>query len=124
MSLDAIGVICREPARSIRFYGLLGVELREVGDGHYEGDTPSGVRIMLDSVELMKKLKPDWQPPTGVAIVLCFRQPSPKAVDEVYRAVTGAGFDGITAPWDAFWGQRYASVQDPDGNQIDLFAPQ
>ncbi|MCZ6462364.1 MAG: glyoxalase, partial [Actinobacteria bacterium] len=24
---------------------------------------------------------------------------------------------------DAFWGQRYATVLDPDGNAIDLFAP-
>jgi hypothetical protein len=27
-----------------------------------------------------------------------------------------------TLPWDAFCGQRYACVLDPDGNQIDLFA--
>jgi len=27
------------------------------------------------------------------------------------------------APWDAFWGQRYAQVLDPDGNSVDLFAP-
>jgi len=26
-------------------------------------------------------------------------------------------------PWDAFWGQRYAIVRDPDGNGVDLFAP-
>jgi uncharacterized glyoxalase superfamily protein PhnB len=23
---------------------------------------------------------------------------------------------------DAFWGQRYATVLDPDGNSVDLFA--
>jgi catechol 2,3-dioxygenase-like lactoylglutathione lyase family enzyme len=26
-------------------------------------------------------------------------------------------------PYDAFWGQRYANVADPDGNAVDLFAP-
>ena len=25
-------------------------------------------------------------------------------------------------PFDAFWGQRYATVRDPDGNAVDLFA--
>ncbi len=25
--------------------------------------------------------------------------------------------------WDAFWGQRYAILHDPDGNGVDLFAP-
>jgi uncharacterized glyoxalase superfamily protein PhnB len=29
----------------------------------------------------------------------------------------------VKEPWDAFWGQRYAAVGDPDGNLIDLFAP-
>jgi catechol 2,3-dioxygenase-like lactoylglutathione lyase family enzyme len=24
--------------------------------------------------------------------------------------------------WEAFWGQRYAQVKDPDGNLVDLFA--
>lgn len=27
------------------------------------------------------------------------------------------------APWDAFWGQRYGILNDPDGNTIDLFCP-
>ena len=39
------------------------------------------------------------------------------------RKVVGAGFTGKTEPFDAFWGQRYATVVDPDGNPVDLFAP-
>ena len=34
-----------------------------------------------------------------------------------------AGFASKSEPWDAFWGQRYAQVVDPDGNDVDLFAP-
>ena len=26
-----------------------------------------------------------------------------------------AGFEGTREPWDAFWGQRYAELVDPDG---------
>ena len=33
-----------------------------------------------------------------------------------------AGFAVVKEPWDAFWGQRYAIVSDPDGYTIDLFA--
>jgi uncharacterized glyoxalase superfamily protein PhnB len=33
-----------------------------------------------------------------------------------------AGFHGEKEPWDAFWGHRYAQLQDPDGVGIDLFA--
>jgi uncharacterized glyoxalase superfamily protein PhnB len=28
----------------------------------------------------------------------------------------------VTAPYDAPWGQRYATVADPDGYRVDLFA--
>lgn len=122
MSLDAIGIISKDIAKSITFYALLGVDLKGLGHGHYEGTTSSGVRIMLDSVEVMKSLNPQWQPPVGCGIVLCFKQPAAAKVDELFARITGAGFTAIKTPWDAFWGQRYASVQDPDGNQIDLFA--
>ena len=77
---------------------------------------------MADSVELIKKLYPDWVEPTGKAVVLCFKQGSAEGVDSIYREIMEAGFSSIKEPWDAFWGQRYASVQDPDGNQIDIFA--
>jgi hypothetical protein len=33
------------------------------------------------------------------------------------------GFAGKKEPYDAFRGQRYANVTDPDGNVVDLFAP-
>jgi hypothetical protein len=28
----------------------------------------------------------------------------------------------ITAPWDAYWGQRYALLGDPDGVRVNLYA--
>jgi uncharacterized glyoxalase superfamily protein PhnB len=34
-----------------------------------------------------------------------------------------AGYHSELEPFDAFWGQRYATVLDPDGNGVDLFAP-
>jgi catechol 2,3-dioxygenase-like lactoylglutathione lyase family enzyme len=123
MSLDAVGIVSSDPARSVAFYKLLGIELKRGGDHeHYEGSTPSGVRVMLDSVALMQQLVPGFQKPSGSGVVLCFKQPSRQAVDALYERITSSGFQGRKAPWDAFWGQRYACVLDPDGNQIDLFA--
>jgi catechol 2,3-dioxygenase-like lactoylglutathione lyase family enzyme len=123
MSLDAIGIIAADPAKSVAFYALLGIELKRMGEHeHFEGATPSGVRIMLDSVGLIRSFDPDWQTPTGSGVVLCFKQPSPAHVDSLYDQITQAGFSGKKAPWDAFWGQRYACMLDPDAHQIDLFA--
>jgi uncharacterized glyoxalase superfamily protein PhnB len=33
-----------------------------------------------------------------------------------------AGHSVALAPFDAPWGQRYATVLDPDGTSVDLFA--
>jgi len=124
MSLDAIGIISKDVARSVKFYGILGIDLKEAGSAdHLEGITQSGVRIMLDSVNLMKKINPEWQEPTGSGVVLCFKQESPDAVNKLFSNLIEAGFKVGKEPWDAFWGQRYSYVNDPDGNQIDIFAP-
>ncbi|MBF0453659.1 MAG: VOC family protein [Magnetococcales bacterium] len=123
MSLDAVGIISRDIDQSIAFYEILGLKFQEVGGpDHWEGVTESGIRIMLDSVELVKKLDPNWIESKGAGVVLCFKQESPIGVDEIYDRIVQAGFKGNKLPWNAFWGQRYASVKDPDGNQIDLFA--
>ena len=50
----------------------------------------------------------------------------PPRLDAIARSpfgkIVNAGFDSKKEPWDAFWGQRYAQVWDPDGNGVDLFA--
>ena len=46
--------------------------------------------------------------------------PNPYAT---YARVVDAGFEGKTDPWNAFWGQRFAYLRDPDGNTVALFAP-
>jgi len=40
----------------------------------------------------------------------------------MFAKVTEAGHPGPLAPYDAPWGQRYATVLDPDGNIVDFFA--
>ena len=61
-------------------------------------------------------------PSGGHRIALAFDQGTVNAVDATYARLTGAGYEGRTEPWDAPWGQRYATVLDPDGNSVDLFA--
>jgi len=49
------------------------------------------------------------------------RLPDPAALDALYDELAADGF-GVKEPWDAFWGQRYAVVRDPDGLHLDLYA--
>jgi uncharacterized glyoxalase superfamily protein PhnB len=123
MSLEAIGIVSEDVKKSIDFYRRLGIKLKKMSaQEHYDGVTPSGTRIMVDSAELIRSIDPAFKKIRGNGIALCFNQGSARKVDKLYAELTGAGFKGIKAPWDAFWGQRYACVSDPDGNQIDLFA--
>ena len=120
-ALNAIGIVSGDLARSIRFYGLLGVEL-PTGDAHIEATLPNGIRLMLDSEDVIRSFRPDWQRSTGNQLALAFECESPAEVDAVYGRVVEAGFEGEKEPWDAFWGQRYAQLRDPDGVPVDLFA--
>jgi catechol 2,3-dioxygenase-like lactoylglutathione lyase family enzyme len=122
---DMIGIIVSDMAAALRFYRLLGLDIPEGAEkeGHVEVITPNGYRIAWDSEEVIKSFSPDWVKPIGQRIGIAFKCDSPAEVDALYTKMTQAGYHGLKAPWDAFWGQRYALVADPDGNSLDLFAP-
>jgi catechol 2,3-dioxygenase-like lactoylglutathione lyase family enzyme len=119
--LDAIGIAVRDLAASREFYRRVGLEIPE-GDDHVEVAV-GGLRVMFDTEEVVRSFDPDWQPPDrGHRVSLAFACDSPGAVDTAYRELVDAGYRGTKEPWDAFWGQRYAEVLDPDGNPVHLFA--
>jgi len=122
--LNALGIVASDLARSIRFYRLLGLDVPETpGAGHIDTFLPNGVRFMLDSEEVVRGFRPEWERATGNQLALAFECKTPSEVDAVYARVVEAGFAGEKEPWDAFWGQRYAQLRDPDGVPVDLFAP-
>jgi uncharacterized glyoxalase superfamily protein PhnB len=121
--LNAIGIVVSDMARSIAFYRLLGLDVPETPDeGHVEASLPSGLRLMLDSEQVLRSFRPDWTRETGNQAALAFECGSPAEVDELYGSAVAAGFEGEKEPWDAFWGQRYAQLRDPDGVPVDLYA--
>lgn len=121
LQLDAIGIVSSNLERSRAFYRILGIEFAD-GDDHIEATMPNGMRLMLDTEEVLISFWPDWRREAGNQVTLAFACGSPGEVDETYARVVGAGFDGEKEPWNAFWGQRYAQVRDPDGVPVDLFA--
>lgn len=123
--LDLVGLVVADMAASLAFYRLLGLDIPTEADteAHVELVLPGGLRLAWDTVELMQSINDDWEAPRGHRMGLAFLCDSPADVDAQYARVLDAGYAGHKAPWDAFWGQRYAVVKDPDGNAIDLFAP-
>ncbi len=122
MSLTAIGIACENIEDSLKFYELLGFNFEKLGKDHYEATTKLGLRIMLDSYRLLEEINPNWQRPVSPGITLCFEREEIDHVDDVTATLKNNGYEVIKEPWDAFWGQRYASVKDPNGNQVDIFA--
>ena len=124
--LDLVGIIVQDMRASLDFYRLLGLRFPDgaESEGHVEVTLDGGLRVAWDSAEVIRSFDPEWQPPSGgPAIGLAFLCDSPAEVDAVYAELVAAGHRSKKEPWDAFWGQRYAQVLDPDGNAIDLFAP-
>jgi catechol 2,3-dioxygenase-like lactoylglutathione lyase family enzyme len=120
--LNAIGAVVSDMPRTLAFYKQFGLEFTGEDD-HYECELPGGTRLMLDTASLIQSLLPHWQPPTGGhRIAFAFQFDSPAEVDAKHAEVVAAGGESLREPWDAFWGQRYASVLDPDGNAVDLYA--
>ncbi len=121
----AIGIVVADMASSLAFYRDLGLDVpADAADApHVELELPGGSALMLDTQDTIRSFDPSWTPPSGGAgISLAFNCGDPAGVDAIHAALAAAGHRSHRAPWDAFWGQRYASVLDPDGNVIDLFA--
>ena len=122
--IDAVGVTSRDMARTLAFYRRLGFDFPEPGpeDQHIEAITaPGAVRLMIDAEALATSLIGAPPRPSNHAVfaLLC---ESPAELDRIAATLAEAGDEIVTPPFDAFWGQRYATVADPDGYRIDLFA--
>jgi uncharacterized glyoxalase superfamily protein PhnB len=120
-----IGLVAHDPERTFAFYRLLGLDIpaEAAAQPHVEVALPGGMRLAFDTVETIRSFQPDFDPEIGGGgPSLAFDCGSPDEVDATYTLLLDAGGEGELAPFDAFWGQRYATVTDPDGNHVDLFA--
>ena len=122
--LNAAGIVVSDMARSIGFYRLLGLNVPEgqEAEPYVQVITPNGYRLSWNALEMIKQIDPAWIEPVGHGMELAFKCDSPAEVDAAHARLIEAGYYGHKPPWDAFWGQRYAQLQDPDGVPVDLYA--
>jgi uncharacterized glyoxalase superfamily protein PhnB len=125
-ALNNLDIVVADITASITFYRHLGLEF-QIDPGYTEHagcDLPNGVHLMLDQEKFAAMARPGWTRTEGSPpIFLSFQFDRPADVDAKYAELTGAGYRGSREPWDAFWGHRFATVLDPDGNGVDLYAP-
>ena len=119
-----VELVVSDMAATLAFYRRLGIELPPDADAQPHVDTElAGLRLAFDTQDTIRSFDPTWSPPSGGHLAaLAFACDSPAEVDATWDELTTAGYVGHLAPWDAFWGMRYAVVHDPDGRPVDLFA--
>lgn len=118
-TFSAIGIVAEDLKASVEFYRGLGLDIPEQEGPHWEWTGPGGVRIMWDAADFFREHNKGWTPASGgPALALAFECQDPAEVDALHDAAATS----VAKPFTAPWGQRYASIADPDGNQVDLFA--
>lgn len=121
---NQVNIIAADMASACKFYRLLGLAVDENSDAdHIEIDLPNETTLELDSHRSVSLWDGSWDASSGGRVVLGFSVPSRDAVDALYCRITEAGYRGRQRPYDAFWGGRYAIVEDPSGNSIGLMSP-
>lgn len=124
LAFSQINLPVRDMNTAIAFYRRLGLAVTvDAAAQHASATMPNGMRIEWDSTDFVPQWDPSWAGNTGGSTVLGFELPARLAVDDVYADLTEAGYRGHQQPYDAFWGARYAIVDDPDGNPVGLMSP-
>lgn len=123
--LNMIGITATDVDASLAFYRALGLDVPESsgGEPYIEITLDGGIRLSWNALSMVKEIDPEWEEPRGQRVGLAYLCDLPDEVNQRHEALVAAGYQSHKAPWDAFWGQRYAQVLDPDGNVVDLFAP-
>lgn len=124
ITLKTIGLVVANMGKTLSFYRTLGLSIPKNLDSESNVDfeAPNGIVLGFLSEEVAKHADPNYQTPIGQNLNLQFIVDTSNEVDEVYNRLTAAGYEGYTEPWDAFWGQRFGRVKDPDGRIVNIYA--
>ncbi len=124
--LDKLNIVVRDMKAAVDFYRRLGIEIPETlpewQAHHRTADMDGEVDLDFDSTAFTRQWDAGW-PASRTGAVIGFRVATREDVDDLYEELTAAGHVGQQAPYDAFWGARYAIVEDPSGNAVGLMSP-
>ena len=121
MKLYGIHLFVRDMGASLAFYRKLGLSFPPGAEHepHVALELDGGFELSFGTVALTRGYDPAFAEPRGGSPnSLQLSVDRREDVDRIYGELTRAGYAGHLAPHDAFWGARYAVVDDPDGNVV------
>src|SRR4051812_47174409 len=122
MEIAAVALSATDLSPAVPFYEQRGFRFPPLEPDTQHVEAEAGVRLMIDRASLLQELHGGAPRPGNTAgFALLFG--SPAEVDDAVGRGSAAGDAGGHQPFDAPWGQRYATVADPDGYRVDLFSP-
>lgn len=134
-TLNQLNVVSADLDASLAFYRRLGVEIpdsnvwRTATGGHHANAVDHvaepAIHLDIDSTAFAQCWNSGWKGRADLRgrVVIGFGVPTRDAVDNVFRDMTRAGYRGLQEPHDAFWGARYAVIEDPDGIAVGVMSP-
>ncbi|CAN5920756.1 VOC family protein [soil metagenome] len=133
--LNQLNIVSGNLDASIAFYRRLGVEIAEPhvwrtpgGAHHANAERPQAAeaaRLELDCAAFAGAWNESWRGRQDLVgrVVVGFGVASRPEVDRLHGEMIAAGHRSLQGPVDAFWGARYAIVEDPDGIAVGLMSP-
>lgn len=128
--LNGLNLVVRDMDATVAFYRRLGLEIpdatvwrTESGAHHATMSMSNGLNLDLDSERFVNHYDAGWNATDSNRAIVGFSLSTREEVDAHYAELVGAGYTGLQEPFDAFWGARYAVVEDPDGNHVGLMSP-
>jgi catechol 2,3-dioxygenase-like lactoylglutathione lyase family enzyme len=122
--LDQLNLVVSDMQATVTFYRRLGLDIPDTEPAfqvhHRSARLPGGLDLDFDSAEFARHWDAGWQ--SGRAVI-GFKVSNRERVDSLYSELTAFGYVGQQPPYDAFWGARYAIVEDPDGHPVGLMSP-
>jgi len=123
LALTQINIVVGDMPSTLDLYRRFGWTISTPTDEHAVAHLPSGLSVAFDIRGSVPVWDGGYQGGTGGTTVLGIAVRDRASVDELYADLVAAGHRGRQPPYDAFWGSRYAIVEDPDGNPVGLMSP-
>lgn len=125
--LNQVNIVVGNMKASADFYRRLGADVAEpeADAFHLACGLANDFDLDLDTAKFAPFWNKSWAGRSDLVgrTVIGFAVETRDDVDALHADMVAAGYRSLQPPWDAFWGARYAIIEDPNGAAVGLMSP-